>query len=93
MLQLKRTKFYTVKSGQSVEEIAAAFSVSRYLLVQKNGLTEQPFAGQVLLIPDEVGNEYTVRAGDTKALLCGSEEKYEKKNGTKVFYIGMRVRI
>ena len=93
MLKLKRTKFYTVKIGQSVEEIASAFSVSVWLLVKENGLTEQPFAGQILSIPDEVGNEYTVQAGDTKALLCGSEENYERKNGTDAFYIGMRVRV
>lgn len=76
-----------------MEEIAGVFSVSAWLLVKENGLTEQPFAGQILRIPSEVGNEYTVQAGDTKALLCGSEEEYRRKNGTDVFYIGMRVRI
>lgn len=93
MLKIKRTKLYKVKSGQSIEEIAAAFSVSPWLLVKENGLTAQPFAGQILSIPDEVGDLYTVQAGDTKTLLCGSDENYAKKNGTDVFYIGMRVRI
>lgn len=93
MLKIKRTKFYKVKSGQSLEEIAAAFSVSAWLLVKENGLTKQPFAGQILKIPDEVGNEYTVQAGDSKVLLCGNEERYVQKNGTGVFYIGMKIRI
>lgn len=90
---MKRAQFYTVKTGQSLEEIAAAFSVSPYLLAKENELTAQPFAGQVLRIPIEVGNEYVVQRGDTKALLCGNDENYERKNGTKAFYIGMRVRI
>ena len=93
MLKIKRTKFYKVKAGQSLEEIAAAFSVSPWLLAKENGLETQPFAGQILRIPSEIGNVYTVQEGDTKALLCGSEEKYAQKNGTDVFYIGMRVRI
>ena len=93
MLKIKRVKFYRVKGGQTVEEIAAAFSVSTWLLVKENGLIKQPFAGQILRIPDEVGNRYTVQAGDSKALLCGSKEEFAKKNGTDVFYIGMCVRI
>ena len=74
-------------------EIADCFSVSEYLLAKENGLTQAPFAGQILRIPSERGNAYTVREGDTKALLCGSEENYVRKNGTDIFYIGMRVRI
>ena len=93
MLTIKRVKFYRVKQGQTLEEIAAAFSVSPWLVIKENGLTEQPFAGQLLHIPFSSGNGYTVQAGDTKALLCGSREKYLQKNGTDVFYIGMRVRI
>ena len=73
--------------------IAQYFSVSEYLLAKENGLTQAPFAGQILRIPSERGNAYTVREGDTKALLCGSEENYVRKNGTDIFYIGMRVRI
>ena len=93
MLKIKRAKFYVVKKGQGLEEIAAAFSVSVWLLVKENGLTAQPFAGQILRIPDETGNEYTVQAGDTKDLLCGSKERYAQKNGTDIFYIGMKIRI
>lgn len=76
-----------------MEEIAGYFSVSERLLAKENGLAETPFAGQILAIPAECGNAYTVQAGDTKALLCGSEEDFYRKNGTDVFYIGMRVRI
>ena len=76
-----------------MEEIADYFSVSERLLVQENALTKAPFAGQILTIPTERGNAYTVQEGDTKALLCGSEENFYRKNGTDAFYIGMRVRI
>ncbi len=90
MLKTKFVKYYKVKSGQSLEKIGEYFSVSLYLLAEKNGLTEEPYAGQILEIPTERGNAYFVREGDTKALLCGSEENFDKKNG-KCFYIGMRV--
>ena len=93
MLKIKRVKFYKVKGGQTIEEIATVFSVSAWLLVKENGLTAQPYAGQILTIPNETGNLYTVQPGDTKGLLCGGGEEYKQKNGTDVFYIGMRVRI
>jgi LysM repeat protein len=91
MLQLEIPKYYKVKKGQTIEEIAQAFQVSAYLLVKENGLKSQPFAGQMLKIPAYRGNVYTARAGDSKALLCGSEDRYEKVNGTDILYIGMRV--
>ncbi len=72
-------------------QIAAYFSLSPYLLARENGLTSPPNAGEILKIPAECGNAYTVREGDTKALLCGSEENYERLNGTTHFYVGMRV--
>lgn len=93
MLKIKRTKFYKVKAGQSLEEIAAAFSLSPWLLIKENGLTEQPYDGQILRIPSAIGNEYTVQAGDSKTLLCGSAERYESLNGTDIFYVGMKIRI
>ncbi len=93
MLKTQNQRYYKVKKGQSLAEIADCFSVSEYLLAKENGLTQAPFAGQILRIPSERGNAYTVREGDTKALLCGSEENYLRKNGTDIFYIGMRVRI
>ncbi len=74
-----------------MEAIAAYFSVSPFLLARENGLREFPSVGQILRIPTESGNGYTVREGDTKSLLCGSDEAYEKRNGTDVFYIGMRI--
>jgi len=91
MLKTERQRYYKVKRGQSLGDIADYFSISEYLLAKINRLTEPPRAGQILRIPTECGNVYTVRAGDTKELLCGSEENYRKKNGTDVFYIGMRV--
>ena len=93
MLKTVFRRYYRVKKGQTLEESADYFSVSERLLVQENGLTAPPFIGQILLIPNQRGNAYTVQEGDTKALLCGSEENFRLKNGTDIFYIGMRVRI
>ncbi len=76
-----------------MEEIAAHFAVSPFLLARENGLTKEPHEGQILQIPKQTGNEYTVREGDDKELLCGSAENYERLNGTSVFYLGMRIRI
>lgn len=91
MLRLEIPRYYKVKKGQTIEEIAKAFQLSAYLLVKENALKSEPFAGQMLKIPTQRGNVYTAKAGDNKALLCGSAERYEKVNGTDILYIGMRV--
>ena len=91
MLKVERKRFYRVKTGQSLKEIANAFCVSEFLLAKCNGLKAQPFAGQILLIPSERGNAYLVKQGDDKTLLCGNEDNYKKKNGTDILYLGMRV--
>ena len=93
MLNTEKCRYYKVKAGQTLGEIAEYFSVSEYLLAKENHLRSPIFNGQILRIPKQYGNAYVVQAGDTKALLCGSEEEYYKKNGTDVFYIGMRVII
>ena len=93
MLKTERQTFYRVKKGQTLAQIADYFSVSQFLLAKRNRLTAPPYEGQILRIPQESGNAYLVQAGDTKALLCGSEEGYRERNGTDVFYIGMRVII
>ncbi len=74
-----------------MRQIAAYYSVSPYLLAKVNGLSAPPREGEILEIPKERGNLYVVREGDTKELLCGSEENYARKNGTDIFYIGMRM--
>ena len=93
MLKTQQRQFYQVKKGQTLAEIANYFSVSQFLLVKINTLSSPPFAGQILQIPSERGNIYTVQEGDTKELLCGSAENFRALNGTDVFYIGMRVII
>ena len=82
-----------MQEGQTLTQIAKYFCVSPWLLVKENALTSQPFVGQILTIPTERGNAYTVREGDSKAMLCGNDENFEKRNGTQVFYLGMSVRI
>lgn len=91
MLKIRRLQFHLVREGQSLEKIASAYSVSARLLAKENGLCAQPPVGSLLRIPKEYGNAYTVKEGDTKTLLCGSDEAFARKNGTDVFYLGMRV--
>ncbi len=74
-----------------MEDVAAYFCVSPYLLAKHNGLSAPIEAGKILKIPRERGNAYIVREGDTKVLLCGSEENFLRRNGTEVFYIGMNI--
>ena len=93
MLKQVAWEFYQVKKGQSLRDIADYFGVAEGLLVKLNGLTKPPCTGQILHIPQEKGNIYFVQEGDTKTLLCGSEENFRMKNGTDAFYIGMRVVI
>lgn len=91
MLKTEQVKYYRVKEGQKLQDIAEYFSVSPFLLARENDLAEEPSRGRILSIPTARGNFYTVQEGDTKALLCGSEESFACKNGTDVFYIGMRI--
>ncbi len=90
MLKLDDKEWYVVKDGQTLSDIARAFCVSERILAKENGLCEPPRAGRVLHIPDARGNAYTVREGDSRALLCGSAENFERKNGENL-YLGMRV--
>ncbi len=90
-LFLHTPRLYRVKRGQTLEEIAAAFRLPPALIVKKNALTSPLKEGQVLVIPSEKGNLYTVRGGESKTLLCGSPEAFEKKNGTRCLYIGQTV--
>jgi LysM repeat protein len=91
MLTLEYREWYQVKEGQTVAEIARVYGVSARLLAQENGLKEEPRKGRLLKIPKMRGNAYTAREGDTKTLLCGSEENFKQRNGTMHVYPGMRV--
>ena len=91
MLKLKKAKFYKAKEGQTLQQIAEAYGLPESLLVKENALTHPIFAGQILSIPQADGNLYTVQMGDNACLLSGSEEAYEKKNGVKTLYPGMKV--
>lgn len=91
MLTTVIPRFYKVRSGQTLRSVAEAFGLTECLLIAENALTEEIFEGQILRIPDARGNVYIARAGDTKRLLSGSEENYEKKNRTALLYPGMKV--
>ena len=90
-LSLSKPQFYRVKRGQTLEDIANAFGMPSALLASRNALASAPEAGQVLFIPKERGNLYTVRGGESKTLLCGSPERFQERNGTARLYIGQTV--
>ena len=52
----------------------------------------EPPAGTLLLIPPAC-NVYRVRGGETRALLCGSDEAFAQKNGTRCLYPGQIVAL
>lgn len=91
LLKKEKTNYHRVQKGQTLHQIATFFCVAERLLVKENHLKSEPVPGQILKIPEESGDIYYVKEGDTKRLLCGSEENYLKKNGTNILYIGMRV--
>ncbi len=90
-LELATGTYYRVKRGQRLEEIAAVFHTTPRILAAENGLSEAPWAGQVVKIPPSSGNLYTVRGGESKRLLCGSPATYDRKNAWGALYIGQCV--
>ena len=93
MLKLKSKKFHRVQVGQTVAQISEVYKIPARLIVKENALSAEPFEGQILYLPPAKGNYYTAQAGDNKALLCGSRENYERKNGTEILYPQMKVWI
>ncbi len=90
-LSLGRPAYYRVKRGQTIASVAKTYALPPRLLAAENSLDGELFEGQVLRIPPPCGNLYVVRGGESKTLLCGSPENFEKKNGTACFYIGQTV--
>lgn len=84
--EYRNCEFYRVKKGQRVREIACAFGLPPRVLARENGLTEEAEEGQILKIPQERRNLYLVQGGESKTVLCGSAENFEKRNGTTRLY-------
>lgn len=85
-LVFKASEYYRVKRGQSLWDIAAAFRLPPRIIAECNHLKEEPQEGSVLYIPQQNGNLYIVKGGESKSLLCGSAACFEEKNRTKAFY-------
>ena len=90
MLELENKKFHKVSYGETLEKISSVYCLPVREIVKENSLTGEVWTGQVLVLPEPKGNLYVAQAGESKRLLCGSEENYEKKNG-KVLYPGLKV--
>ena len=89
-LSLVVPKFYRVKRGQTLLEIASTFHVSPARLARENALTGELVGGEVLSLP-EGGNLYTVQGGESKTLLCGSPQKFLELNGTAALFPAQKV--
>ncbi len=85
-LHLSTPEYYRVKKGQSLLCIAETFRLPPRVLAAVNHLKEEPEEGSVLFIPEQNGDLYTVRGGESKSLLCGSPENFDEKNRTELFY-------
>ena len=85
-LSLRIPEYYRVKKGQTLLEIARTFYLPPRVLAYSNNLTQEPKEGAVLYIPQRCGNLYTVRGGESKKLLCGSNDNFEKLNCTRLLY-------
>ena len=93
MLGIKIPVYYKVRAGQTLRSVAEAFSVPETRVAADNSLRGEVCEGQLLRLPQDKGNLYTVRAGDTKELLCGNSGNYRRKNGTDAFYPGLKIWI
>ncbi len=90
-LELEQKTYYRLKRGQSLSDVARVYGIPPRVLAAVNGLKEEPWEGCVLQIPAERRNLYTVRGGESKAMLCGSDENFAERNKTQCLYIGQTV--
>jgi LysM repeat protein len=90
MLKQEYKKLHKVIESETLEKIAQNYRIPIRAIVRENNLKREVWAGQVLVLPAFQGNLYTAQAGDSKELLCGSKENYEKKNG-KLLYPTLKV--
>lgn len=88
---LLKRKFYRVKRGQTLADVASAFGLPARVLAARNSLQAEICEGQILEIPRERRDLYVVRGGESKTLLCGSPERFEELNGTRCIYPGQTV--
>lgn len=91
-LSLVRPARYRVKRGQTLLAVALAFSVPPRLLAAVNHLQTEPAEGELLVIPP-AENLYRVHGGESRALLCGSPERFARKNATDCLYPGQIVAL
>lgn len=89
-LSLRRPAVWRVRRGQTLSDVARAFGVPPRLLAAVNALDCEPAGGQLLAVPP-AGDLYTVRGGETKALLCGSAQRFEERNATRCLYPSQQV--
>ena len=72
MLCIKIPVYYKVKAGQTLRCVAEAFSVPETRVVYDNSLTGEVHEGQLLRLPREKGNLYTVRAETPKSFFAAA---------------------
>lgn len=85
-LKLLSGRFYRVKKGQTLYEIARTFCLPPRVLAAVNSLSSEPEEGNVLIIPPHAENLYLVKGGESQSLLCGTKENFFERNFTAFLY-------
>lgn len=85
-LELLKVELYRVKRGQTLTCVARTFGVPPRVLAAENGLQEELREGQYIKIPPNSHHLYEVRGGESRKLLCGSDERFLKLNKTECLY-------
>lgn len=91
-LRLHRPACWRVRHNQTLEGIARTFGVTARLLAAENGLSSEPSEGQVLIIPPSA-NLYVTQGGESRTLLCGSVDRFLRRNATARLYPGQEVML
>ena len=84
-----------VEKGEDLNSIAEKYGTTKQIIVSDNMLTEEPCAGELLLIEKPKGKPYVVKPYDTpESLSCGDKNRELEiltNNKTDVIYVGQKI--
>ena len=81
MLKLEEKKLHTVKAGQTLRSISRAYQIPESVVVLENGLTGEPYAGQVLILPKKRGDYYIIPT------------RYGEETGIQLFFSKIEINL
>ena len=93
----KESFIYKVESGDSLSGIAEKFHTTENAIIKENCLTEEPTAGQYIVVTKISGRRYVVRPKDDLYSLAGGDRdkmlEITAKNRTDELYVGQIIYI